>query len=155
VPSDHLYEHLRVGENLEFFIRLYNKQISRATREAALEQMNLKRWSDEYVSSLSSGMKCRLSVAKWKLLDPGLLLLDEPYGVLDGPGIDLMESFLTDHCRRGNIVILASHHIGRVLQLCTRAIILDQGKLQFDEPRRQPWESFERAFHDFLPRGAQ
>ena len=96
-------------------------------------------------------MKCRLSIAKWQLLEPGLLLLDEPYGVLDGPGVDLMEDFLTAHCRRGNIVILASHHIGRVLQLCTRAIILDQGKLTFDETRREPWDSFNHAFADFLP----
>jgi heme exporter protein A len=154
-PGEHLYEHLRVAENLEFFMGLYDRQLPPGALHAALDEVNLKRWSEEYVGALSSGMKCRLSIAKWKLLNPGLFLLDEPYGVLDGPGVDLMEGFLRAHCERGNIVILASHHIGRVLQLCTRALIFDQGKLTFDEPRRKPWESFERAFADFLPRGAR
>jgi heme exporter protein A len=154
-PSEHLYEHLRVGENLEFFTRLYRKDLSSGVLEAVLEEVNLKRWSREYVSALSSGMKCRLSIAKWKLLNPGLLLLDEPYGVLDGSGVDLMEDFLRRHCHSGNVVVLASHHIGRVLQLCTRAVILDQGKLTFDEPRQERWESFERAFGEFLPRSTQ
>ena len=95
----------------------------------------------------------RLSIAKWQLLEPGLLLLDEPYGVLDGSGIDLLENFLQAQCRKGSVVVIASHHISRVMQLCDRALILHQGKLTFDEPRQQPWDSFHRAFSEFLPRG--
>jgi ABC-type multidrug transport system ATPase subunit len=98
-------------------------------------------------------MKCRLSIAKWLLLQPELLLLDEPYGVLDGTGIDLLETFIKDQCAKGSIVIVASHHVSRVLTLCQRALILDQGRLTFDEPKRQPWPSFDRAFSEFLPQG--
>ena len=152
-PSEHLYENLTVRENLDFFTSLYNKHISAASTGEALAAVGLERWSGEYVGALSSGMKCRLSIAKWRLLDPGLLLLDEPYGVLDGGGVDLLEAFLKAHCRKGGIVILASHHVSRALQLCDRALILHQGKLTFDEPRRDPWESFQRAFADFMPRG--
>jgi len=144
---------LTVRENLDFFTGLYSKNNSHAATNHALEEVGLKRWSGEYVSALSSGMKCRLSIAKWQLLEPGLLLLDEPYGVLDGGGVNLLEGFLKSQCQKGSIVIVASHHISRVLQLCTRALILHQGKLIFDEPRRQPWNSFERAFADFLPHG--
>jgi heme ABC exporter ATP-binding subunit CcmA len=150
-PTDHLYENLTVRENLDFFTGLYSKNSSHAATDRALEEVGLTRWSGEYVSALSSGMKCRLSIAKWQLLEPGLLLLDEPYGVLDGGGVNLLEAFLKFQCQKGSIVIVASHHISRVLQLCTRALILHQGKLIFDEPRRQPWDSFERAFADFLP----
>ena len=98
-------------------------------------------------------MKCRLSIAKWRLLDPGLLLLDEPYGVLDGNGVDLLETFLRAHCAKGHIVIMASHHVARALNLCGRALILHQGRLHFDEPKQTPWPAFDRAFGDFLPRG--
>lgn len=152
-PSEHLYENLTVRENLDFFTALYNKRASAASTSEALATVGLERWAGEYVGALSSGMKCRLSIAKWRLLDPGLLLLDEPYGVLDGSGVDLLETFLKGHCRKGGIVILASHHVSRALQLCDRALILHQGKLTFDEPRRDPWDSFQRAFADFLPRG--
>ncbi len=152
-PSEHLYENLTLRENLDFFTSLYNKSPASASVDEALAAVGLERWAGEYVSALSSGMKCRLSIAKWRLLDPGLLLLDEPYGVLDGGGVDLLETFLKSHCRKGGIVILASHHVSRALQLCDRALILHQGKLTFDEPRRDPWDSFQRAFADFLPRG--
>jgi heme ABC exporter ATP-binding subunit CcmA len=154
-PGEHLYENLTVRENLEFFTALYDKNLSSASIEHALQDVGLAASSNEYAAALSSGMKFRLSIAKWRLLDARLLLLDEPYGVLDGSGVNLLETFLNSECEKGSVVIIASHHIARVLQICTRALILDQGKLIFDEPRRQPWESFERAFADFLPREAQ
>jgi heme ABC exporter ATP-binding subunit CcmA len=152
-PADHLYGNLTVRENLELFISLYNRRINGFSIDEALDNVGLGEWTNEFVAVLSSGMKCRLSIAKWRLLKPGLLLLDEPYGVLDGSGIDLLESFLKTHCQQGNIVLIASHHVSRVLQLCDRALILEHGKLIFDEPRREPWDSFQRAFADFLPRG--
>ena len=152
-PGEHLYDNLTVRENLHFFTALYNKDALASAIDGALDAVGLRRWSDEYVGALSSGMKCRLAIAKWQLLEPGLLLLDEPYGVLDGSGVDLLETFLKSHCHKGGTVILASHHVSRALQLCDRALILHQGKLTFDEPRRDPWESFQRAFADFLPRG--
>ncbi len=150
-PSDHLYEDLTVAENLDFFTALYGKSPPKAAIHHALQSVGLERWSNEYISALSSGMKCRLSIAKWQLLEPSLMLLDEPYGVLDGSGVDLLEGFLKAQAQKGHIIVIASHHISRVLQLCSRALILHQGKLFFDEPRQQPWESFYRAFGEFMP----
>ena len=152
-PAEHLYDQLTVRENLRFFAALYNKQSSASRLQAALEEVGLSARADEYVGNLSAGMKCRLSIAKWRLLDPGLLLLDEPYGVLDGNGVDLLESFLRGHCAKGHIVIVASHHVARVLDLCGRALILHQGRLQFDQLKQMPWPAFDQAFGDFLPRG--
>ncbi len=152
-PGEHLYENLTVRENLVFFISLYKKRGAIAQIDATLDEVGLKHRSEEYVAALSSGMKCRLSIAQWKLLEPGLLLLDEPYGVLDGNGIDLLESFLRAQRRKGSVVFIASHHVARVLNLCTRAVILHQGRLTFNEARQQPWDSFNRAFGEFLPHG--
>lgn len=152
-PGEHLYENLTVRENLTFFTSLYKKRRSMGQVDIALEEVGLKHRSEEYVAALSNGMKCRLSIAKWKLLEPELLLLDEPYGVLDGSGVDLLESFLKERGTQGSVTIMASHHVARVLSLCTRAVILHQGKLTFDEPRQQPWDSFTRAFGEFLPHG--
>jgi heme ABC exporter ATP-binding subunit CcmA len=150
-PADHLYDNLTVKENLSFFCRLYGKGGATEGIDNALEDVSLLKRADEFVANLSSGMRCRLSIAKWQLLEPGLLLLDEPYGVLDGSGVNLLETFLTKHCTQGNIVILASHHVSRVLQLCSRAVILHQGRLTFNEPRQHPWPTFDAAFGEFLP----
>jgi ABC-type multidrug transport system ATPase subunit len=152
-PADHLYENLTARENLEFFSRLYGRASAAPAIADALAEVDLTPRAGDYVANLSSGMKCRLSIAKWLLLRPELLLLDEPYGVLDGSGIDLLENFLRDQCARGGIVVVASHHISRVLDLCERALILSHGRLTFDETKRRPWPSFDRAFAEFLPHG--
>ena len=152
-PSEHLYEGLTLRENLRLFNSLYARKKSLQDMEEALNTVGLRRWSDDYVSSLSSGMKCRLGISKWLLLEPKLLLLDEPYGVLDGSGVDLLESYVKRLCQSGGIAVMATHHISRILGLCSRALILHQGRLIFDEPRREPWESFHRTFAEFLPRG--
>lgn len=152
-PADHLYENLTVQENLHFFTRLYGRSPSPAAMAEVLEQVGLARRAGEFVANLSSGMKCRLSIAKWQLLEPEFLLLDEPYGVLDGGGIDLLEKFLRGQCAKGSIVIMASHHVSRVLHLCSRAVILSQGRLTFNEMKQQPWPAFDRAFGEFLPQG--
>lgn len=152
-PAEHLYDDLTVKENLVFFTRLYQRNSTAAAIDGALAQVGLGHRAGDYVANLSSGMKCRLSIAKWLLLEPELLLLDEPYGVLDGSGIDLLENFLKDRTARGGIVIMASHHVSRVLGLCGRALILSQGRLTFDETKHRPWPSFDRAFTEFLPHG--
>jgi len=152
-PNDHLYDNLTARENLQFFSRLYHKNGDSTALDEVLEESGLSQWSREPVAGFSSGMKCRLSIAKWRHLDPALFLLDEPYGVLDGRGVDLLESFIKSQCRKGGIVIIASHHVLRVLKACDRALILDKGKLTFDEPRQEPWDSFQRAFGEFMPRG--
>jgi len=152
-PNEHFYENLTVQENLRLFSSLYGKKIDAADLARTLGTVGLGSWSKDYVGSLSSGMKCRLAIAKWILLEPKLLLLDEPYGVLDGSGVDLLESYIKEVCRSGGIVVMASHHVSRVLAICTRALILHRARLIFDEPRQEPWLNFQRAFGEFLPRG--
>ncbi len=151
-PHGYLYEKLTARENLRFFLSLYGKEKSFQEMDRALDQVGLSRWSDDYASSLSHGMKCRLAIAKWLLLEPRLLLLDEPYGVLDGSGIDLLEEYVKSLCHTGGIVVMATHHVSRILPLCSRALILHQGKVIFDEPRQEPWNNFHHAFAEFLPR---
>jgi ABC-type multidrug transport system ATPase subunit len=152
VPGDHLYDNLTARENLKFFLDLYRRAIAPAILDAALDRVGLAERRNDYVAGFSSGMKCRLAIAKWLLLEPMLLLVDEPYGVLDPAGIDLLENFLRDRRAGRAIILLASHHVSRALDLCDRALILRQGRLAFDEPKQQPWPAFERAFGEFLPR---
>jgi putative spermidine/putrescine transport system ATP-binding protein len=152
-PSDHLYEKLTAEENLRLFLALYSRKEKNGDIGTALASAGLADWSGEYVAALSSGMKCRLSIAKWLLLEPKVLLVDEPYGVLDGGGVDFMETQLKNICARGGIVVMATHDVTRAGALCSRAVVLRRGKLIFDEARRTPWESFYRAVSEFRPHG--
>lgn len=152
-PGDHLYDKLTANENLRLFLTLYNRREKGSEIGAALAAAGLTDWSGEYVASFSSGMKCRLSIAKWLLLEPKLLLVDEPYGVLDGSGVDLLEAHLKNVCHNGGIVVMATHHVTRAVALCSRAVILRRGKLIFDEAKRTPWGGIVRAVEEFLPKG--
>ena len=154
-PHDHLYEKLTAEENLKLFMSLYRRPTDGDRMKTTLADVGLGDWAAEYVSTFSSGMRCRLSIAKWLLLEPRLLLVDEPYGVLDGGGVDLLEAQLKRVCARGGCVLMATHHILRATALCTRAMILRQGRIIFDEPKRSPWESFDQAIGEFLPRGGR
>ena len=150
-PDGQIYDKLTATENLRFFTALSGKKMKSHEVAHALDRVGLSSWSDAYGSSLSHGMKCRLAIAKWSLLEPKLLLLDEPYGVLDGAGVDLLEAFLKGMCRNGGIVVMATHNVQRILTFCSRALILQGGKVIFDEPRQEPWKSFQDVFARFLP----
>jgi heme ABC exporter ATP-binding subunit CcmA len=152
-PNDHLYEKLTAEENLRLFLALYKRREKAAAIPSALAAAGLADWSGEYVAAFSNGMKCRLSIAKWLLLEPKLLLVDEPYGVLDGGGVDLLEAQLKKVCAAGGIVMTATHHVTRAATVCTRAIILRRGRIIFDEAKRKPWDSFFSAVGEFLPQG--
>lgn len=148
----HLYENLTVSENLRFFISLYEGDTTPARIAQALDLVGLAAWDSEYVSALSHGMRCRLAIAKWSIIRPSLLLIDEPYGSLDGSGVVVLETFIKSICSSGGLVVVATHNVTRAIALCSRAIILHQGRILFDEARQEPWDSFHRAFADFFPR---
>ncbi|HWP57764.1 MAG TPA: ABC transporter ATP-binding protein [Candidatus Acidoferrales bacterium] len=153
VPGAHLYEHLTVGENLRLFLALHNNKKTPAEVEKALSRASLTGAQDWLVSALSAGMKCRLLIAKWLLVEPGLLLLDEPYGPLDGAGVDLLESFVSELTRAQTAVIIATHQIPRALALCSRALVLTRGRLVFDGPRDDAAANLDRLGESLLPRG--
>jgi heme ABC exporter ATP-binding subunit CcmA len=131
-PGLHLYDHLTARENLALFLSLYGKSDRLPRAAAALEAVGLGEWADEFVLAFSSGMRCRLALAKWALLEPSLLLLDEPYGPLDRSGVELLDSHVRQCLARGGTVILATHHAGHALALCPRALVLERGKLVYD-----------------------
>ena len=141
----HLYDNLTVSENLRFFVSLYRGDATPEERQEVLNAVGLHDKTGEYVSTLSLGMRCRLAIAKWRLVNPGLLLVDEPYGALDSSGVDMLNRFLESLCVGGGIVVLATHDVPRVLERCSRAVILNRGRIVFDENRRDPWDSFHTA----------
>ncbi len=146
----HLYDNLTVSENLRFFVSLYRGDVTAEERQDVLGEVGLHEKTGEYVSTLSLGMRCRLAIAKWRLVNPRVLLVDEPYGALDPSGVEMLDRFLESLCAGGGIVVLASHDVPRVLQRCSRAVILNRGRIVFDEPRRDPWDSFHAAFDALL-----
>ena len=127
------YEDMVVQEYLEFFASAYNIQGDQRTRVVGdvLELTDLAYKRDSLVDGLSRGMKQRLSVARVLLHDPKVLLLDEPASGLDPRARIEMRELLKELRRMGKTIIISSHILHELAELCTTIGIIEQGEVLF------------------------
>ena len=127
------YEEVVVQEYLEFFASAYGitgKQRARVVNDV-LELTDLVFKRDAHVDSLSRGMQQRLSVARVLLHDPKVLLLDEPASGLDPRARIEMRELLKELRRMGKTIIISSHILHELAELCTTIGIIERGELLF------------------------
>lgn len=126
-----VYDNFKVTEYMDFYASLYgiDASESRALTKDLLQLVNLSEKTDEYVDSLSRGMKQRLCVARALLHDPKLLVLDEPSSGLDPRARVEMKELLMNLRDMGKTIIISSHILSELSEMCTSIGIMDQGKL--------------------------
>ena len=127
------YEEVVVQEYLEFFASAYGitgKQRTRVVNDV-LELTDLVFKRDAMVDSLSRGMQQRLSVARVLLHDPKVLLLDEPASGLDPRARIEMRELLKELRRMGKTILISSHILHELAELCTTVGIVERGELLF------------------------
>src|SRR5438477_8999636 len=130
------YEDMVVQEYLEFFAAAYNINGPQRTKVVndVLELTDLAYKRDALVDSLSRGMKQRLSVARVLLHDPKVLLLDEPASGLDPRARIEMRELLKELRRMGKTIIISSHILPELADLCTTIGVIERGELLFHGP---------------------
>jgi ABC-2 type transport system ATP-binding protein len=94
-----------------------------------LEAVDLADRADDKFATYSMGMKQRLGVAAALLKDPELIILDEPTNGLDPAGMRDMRALIIELGRQGRTVILSSHQLAEVQQICDRVAVIDRGRL--------------------------
>jgi ABC-2 type transport system ATP-binding protein len=126
-----LYPGMRIGEQVEYFGRLHKLTPAAATAGAAawLERLGIADRAGDKVESLSQGNQQRVQLATALVHDPDLLILDEPLSGLDPAGIDAVAEVLTSQARAGKCVLLSSHQLDLVENLCESVVIIDHGRL--------------------------
>ncbi len=130
VPDEpHLFEYLTVEEHLRFVARLYRVADVEARIPGVLREMELDDRRDELPEALSRGMKQKLAIACALIHDPKALLLDEPLTGLDPVGIRRMKATILRHAQAGAAVILSSHLLHLVEEICTRVLIMRRGRV--------------------------
>ncbi|NOT02950.1 MAG: ABC transporter ATP-binding protein [Phycisphaerales bacterium] len=127
------YEDMVVQEYLEFFASAYNITGEGRTRVVGdvLELTELSYKRDALVDSLSRGMKQRLSIARVLLHDPKVLLLDEPASGLDPRARIEMRELLKELRNMGKTIIISSHILHELAELCTTVGIIEHGQLLY------------------------
>ena len=127
------YEDMVVHEYLEFFAATYN--INGAQRRQVMDDVltltDLTHKADADVNSLSRGMQQRLSVARVLLHDPKVLLMDEPASGLDPRARIEMRELLKELHRMGKTILISSHILLELADLCNKVGIIEQGELKF------------------------
>ncbi|MCC7349675.1 MAG: ABC transporter ATP-binding protein [Phycisphaerales bacterium] len=130
------YEDMVVREYLEFFAAAYNINGPARAKivNEVLELTDLGYKQDAPVDGLSRGMKQRLSIARVLVHDPRVLLLDEPAGNLDPRARIEMRELLKELRRMGKTILISSHILPELADLCNTVGIIEQGELLYSGP---------------------
>jgi ABC-2 type transport system ATP-binding protein len=126
-----VYEDLLVWEYLDFFARCYKIPAERRRKITGelLELVDLDGKRDAYVHTLSRGMRQRLCLAHALVHDPQLLLLDEPASGLDPRARVEVRELLRELQAMGKTILLSSHNLSELAELCDSVAILERGRL--------------------------
>ncbi len=130
--ESYLYRYLNPGETLDFFGSLF--QLDGAERrqrtEQLIEMVGLNQARSRTVGEFSKGMQRRIGIAQALINDPDLVILDEPTAGLDPIGCREVKDLIIALARRGKTVILSSHLLADVEDVCDRVVIYYGGRIQ-------------------------
>ncbi|MBU5332362.1 ABC transporter ATP-binding protein [Anaerocolumna aminovalerica] len=126
-----VYDNLKAKEYMEFYASIYGIE-GEQSRKLSLELMDLVGLSDKadsYVDSLSRGMKQRLCLARSLIHNPEFLILDEPASGLDPRARYDMKEIIKELNKRGKTILISSHILPELAQMCTNIGIIENGKM--------------------------
>ena len=132
-----LYEDMYVREYLRFFVGLRSKEQGAKNKdqlvEELIERVGLQREAHKKIGQLSKGYRQRVGLAQAMIGDPELLILDEPTTGLDPNQLEDIRALIREMGAQ-RTVILSTHILQEVKQMCNRVIIIDHGEVKVDKP---------------------
>jgi len=130
--ESYLYRYFNSGETLQFFGRLFDLPGDERRRRSAqlLDMVGLKAAQTRAVGEFSKGMQRRIGLAQALINDPDLVILDEPTAGLDPIGCREVKDLIIALARRGKTVLLSSHLLADVEDVCDRVVIYYGGRIQ-------------------------
>lgn len=130
--ESYLYRYLNARETLDFYGRIFGlaPKLRKLRIEALLDMVGLKAVANRPVGTFSKGMARRIGLAQALINDPDLLILDEPTTGLDPIGTRQIKDLIIKLAERGKTILLSSHLLADVEDVCDRIAILYGGKIQ-------------------------
>ncbi len=126
-----MYLRMKVLDHLTYYGQFGGLDAQAAKRSARdwLERLGLADRAGDLVQSLSSGNQQRVQLALALLTDPDLLILDEPFSGLDPVAVEMLSDVLRDAVGRGAALLLSSHQLDLVADVCSAVVIVDRGRV--------------------------
>ena len=129
IPDEpHLIAHLTVEEHLRFLGRRYGVADVEQRMTPLLDELEIAEKRKALSTELSRGMKQKLAIACGLIHDPSVLILDEPLTGLDPGGMRRMRATIANRARAGASVVLSSHLLTLVEELCTKLFVIRRGE---------------------------
>jgi len=130
--ESYLYRYLNARETLDFYGRLFGlpPKVRKMRIEALLDMVGLKAVANRAVGTFSKGMARRIGLAQALINDPDLLILDEPTTGLDPIGTRQIKDLVLKLAERGKTILMCSHLLADVEDVCDRIAIMYGGKIQ-------------------------
>ena len=130
--ESYLYRFLNPRETLDYYGRLFGQDRRTRVRrtEELLEMVGLSQVSYRAVGEFSKGMMRRIGLAQALINDPDFLILDEPTSGLDPIGTRQVKDLIVELGRRGKTILLSSHLLSDVEDVCDRMVVLYGGKIR-------------------------
>jgi ABC-2 type transport system ATP-binding protein len=126
-----LYKREKVVDVLAYWGRLKGlaPAEARAQAQRLLDRVELSEVALKQVQTLSKGMQQKVQLCTALIADPRLLILDEPFSGLDPVNVQLLEDILAERRAQGTTVLLSTHQINKVEELCDRALMIHRGRV--------------------------
>ena len=130
--ESYLYRFLTAEETLDFYGRLFNlsPQVRRERAAKLIDSVGLSADKKRILKEYSKGMRQRIGLAQALINDPELVILDEPTSGLDPLGTRWMKDLIVGLRNQGKTILLCSHRLDDVQDVCDRIAILHEGELQ-------------------------
>ena len=130
--ESYLYKYLNARETLDFYGKLFNlpSNVRKMRIESLLEMVGLQAVANRPIGTFSKGMARRIGLAQALINDPEVLILDEPTSGLDPIGTKQMKDLFLQLAERGKTILLCSHLLADVEDVCDRIAIMYGGKIQ-------------------------
>jgi ABC-2 type transport system ATP-binding protein len=133
-----LYGALTAQQNLRFFARLSGRPVPPGREEELLARVGLAQAARRRVDAFSKGMRQRLGIAIALVKDPPALVMDEPTSGLDPRGAGELGKLILDLRGQGKAILLVTHDVFRIGELCTHAAIVTGGRSRPVPPQTPP-----------------
>jgi ABC-2 type transport system ATP-binding protein len=123
-----LFEYLTVSQHLAFVARIYGVANHEAIGQPLLDEFEIADKADQLPGALSRGMKQKLAIACGLLHSPQVMFFDEPLTGLDPLGIRRMKNSIVERARAGATIVLSSHLLHLLEEVCSHVLILKRGE---------------------------
>jgi sulfate/thiosulfate transport system ATP-binding protein len=144
------FKHMTVRQNVAFGLRVRKRPRDeiRAKVEELLELVHLSGWGDSYPANLSGGQRQRMALARALAVEPGVLLLDEPFGALDARVREELRSWLRRlHDELHVTTVFVTHDQREAMEVSDQIVVLNEGRVEQAGP---PVEVYDKPANDFV-----